>query len=324
MSSVMSNEMLRPLSLLVSPDRPVNAVANGHSTDPVPITNDHVAETAVQPLAASMPIPPFAASANTAYPFGPTNFAAIIQPSESALVQEQTYSEWIEQNIVQSKWTTPFVTFYAHWLLAIVLAILVVHGPDRRGEFAITASTVVPDELAYEPVEILDTRIVEVEPETALPHSEAATVPVDMSVTKPTLPESITTSADLAGAEQSESGVPVASPAAMLPRHAVTRGSFSVWTVPDSPDAGEAYKIVIQAKVPNGTKRYPVTDLQGVVVGSDGYRKLIPGSRRGFLPIDQGYVQFEVHIVAADAEIKDAVWIQSRMLKEQQKLLIEF
>ena len=220
---------------------------------------------------------------------------------------------------------TTFFAFYTHWLLLIVLALLVVHGPNTRGDFTITASNVKP--LEYEPVDVIDTRIVEPEPEVSEVNSRTSpTLPIDMSVSTPTLPDAFIAEETAPGAvdEPNKTDVTESQLASLSPANAVKRGSFSVWTVPEFPEPGESYKVVIRAKVPEGVTRYPVTDLQGVVVGTDGYRKLIPGSLRGFLPIRGGYVQFEVPIVAANQEIKDTVWIQSKMLKEQQKLLIEF
>ena len=236
-----------------------------------------------------------------------------------------TYAEWFRERISQSKWMTTFFAFYTHWLLLIVLALLVVHGPNSRGDFTITATNVKP--LEYEPVDVIDTRIVEPEPEISEVNSRTSpTLPIDMSVSSPTLPDAFIAEETAPGAvdEPNKTNVTESQMASLSPANAMKQGSFSVWTEPEFPDPGESYKVVIRAKVPEGVKRFPVNDLQGVVIGSDGYRKHIPGSLKGFLPIRGGYIQFEVPIVAANQEIKDTVWIQSKMLKEQQKLIIEF
>ena len=101
-------------------------------------------------------------------------------------------------------------------------------------------------------------------------------------------------------------------------------GSFSVWTEPAAPQAGEPYRIIIQIRLPDGLDRYSVQDLQGVVIGSDGYRKPIPGHLTGLLPVEAGYARLVVPIVSADERVRDTVLIRSRRLKESQKLLIAF
>ena len=57
---------------------------------------------------------------------------------------------------------------------------------------------------------------------------------------------------------------------------AVTKGSFTAWTVPKDPKPGQDYKIVIQIKVPETVKRYRIADLSGRVIGTDKYTLDIP------------------------------------------------
>jgi hypothetical protein len=109
-----------------------------------------------------------------------------------------------------------------------------------------------------------------------------------------------------------------------VPKNAVSAGSFAVWTEPENPDPGEPYKIVIQVRLPDGTERYSIADLEGVVVGSDGYQKIIPGAVRGFLPVQDGHVRLEVHVVSADQLVEDTVFVKSKMLREAQRLQIRF
>jgi len=108
------------------------------------------------------------------------------------------------------------------------------------------------------------------------------------------------------------------------PAQAIREGSFSVWTDPPHPKPGESYRLIIQVKLPPHVNSYSVTDLQGVVVGSDGYRKPIPGFMKGDLPIVNGYVRLAVPIVSADKKVCDTVFIRSKLLRETQKLLVEF
>ena len=89
-------------------------------------------------------------------------------------------------------------------------------------------------------------------------------------------------------------------------------------------DPGKPYKIIVQIRMPDGTERDSLADLEGVVVGSDGYQKMIPGNLRGFLPVQDGHVRLEVHIVSADEKVQDTVFVRSKVLREAQKLQLRF
>ncbi len=124
----------------------------------------------------------------------------------------------------------------------------------------------------------------------------------------------------------------------------VSAGSFSAWTVPKDPGPGEDYKIVIMVKVPEKRTLYPISDLSGEVIGTDGFRLEIPfgkfrdryGTRiqsRGLLAFPRrndrvrvvdGSVQIVVDIPGATRLVKDTIEVKSRMLDEDQTLEIEF
>lgn len=105
---------------------------------------------------------------------------------------------------------------------------------------------------------------------------------------------------------------------------AVTKGSFTAWTVPEDPAPGQDYLIVIQIKLPNHIKEYPSKDLSGKVVGTDGYHQLIPGRAPEFLPLKEQQTQIAIHVPGADRLVKDMIVIESRRLKERQVLEIVF
>ncbi|HAD58072.1 MAG TPA: hypothetical protein DCG12_02330, partial [Planctomycetaceae bacterium] len=46
---------------------------------------------------------------------------------------------------------------------------------------------------------------------------------------------------------------------------AVTKGSFTAWTIPARPRPGENYQIIIEVKLKEGTPRYRLSDLIGTV-----------------------------------------------------------
>ncbi len=109
-------------------------------------------------------------------------------------------------------------------------------------------------------------------------------------------------------------------------KNAVFKGSFAAWTVPEDPEPGEDYKIVVRVKLPERVKRrYPVSDLSGVVIGTDGYRQVIPGiTKLKTLKVLRGYTQFDVTVPGAYRLVKDKIIVRSKMLEEEQLLEIVF
>lgn len=105
---------------------------------------------------------------------------------------------------------------------------------------------------------------------------------------------------------------------------AITKGSFTVWTVPEDPAPGQNYLIVIQVELPDRIKRYRRSDLFGKVVGTDGYEQYIPGVKRGYLPVKNNKVQLAIFVPAAASLVRDRIEVSSKILKEKQKLEIEF
>lgn len=125
--------------------------------------------------------------------------------------------------------------------------------------------------------------------------------------------------------------------------NAVTAGSFTAWTEPEDPIPKEPYRITIQIRLPDETRRYPVSDLRGRVLGTDDYVQHLPIDRlkpfatrtkRGrllvqvnegdTLPIRDHTVQLIVIVPGAANLVKDRIEIESKMLKEKQVLEIEF
>jgi hypothetical protein len=105
---------------------------------------------------------------------------------------------------------------------------------------------------------------------------------------------------------------------------AVTKGSFTAWTVPEDPAPGQNYLIVIQIKLPENVKRYPRKDLSGMVIGTDGYHQKIPPHEHGYLPVEDHETQLVVIVPGAARLVKDTIEIRSKLLDEQQRLAIEF
>jgi len=127
---------------------------------------------------------------------------------------------------------------------------------------------------------------------------------------------------------------------------AVTKGSFTAWTVPKDPRPGQDYKIVIQIQVPKSITRYRMSDLTGRVIGTDKYTLDIPNeiqfnrygtkiqktrtgelefARKGdYARVVDNQVQVIVNVEGAKQLVQDTIEVKSRMLKEEQKLEIVF
>lgn len=61
---------------------------------------------------------------------------------------------------------------------------------------------------------------------------------------------------------------------------AVTKGSFTAFTIPAAPKPRQAYSIVIEVKLPDDVEEYRVSDLSGKVRGTDGYEQKLPYDTR--------------------------------------------
>lgn len=131
--------------------------------------------------------------------------------------------------------------------------------------------------------------------------------------------------------------------------NAVTVGSFTAWTVPKDPDLNEDYLIIIQVKLPRSykSKRYRVSDLSGIVIGTDNHRQAIPWDvrwpnstftqtekgdlkivnkkRGGYLPLKKRVAQLVVKVPGSKIPAtRDTIKIQSKILKEKSTLEIVF
>jgi hypothetical protein len=145
--------------------------------------------------------------------------------------------------------------------------------------------------------------------------------------------------------------------------NAVSKGSFTVWTVPELPKPDRYYDIVIQVKLPKGAEKLRSTDLSGEIIGDDSkfdirlndYRQAIPWdkkmtdviagpyvkypgrrlkklvspgrSSRGrvpFLPVKGGFATLIIKVPGGAKKVTDTVVINSKMLKESQTLKIQF
>ena len=106
------------------------------------------------------------------------------------------------------------------------------------------------------------------------------------------------------------------------PGRTVVKGNFTVWTVPDDPDPGVPYEIVIQVKLPKkGKLRWG--DVSGLVVGTDGYEQRISQYSKHTRYITRAN-QVVVRVPGARNKVRDHIQVRSNMLQESQTLEIVF
>ncbi|MCA9051257.1 MAG: hypothetical protein KDA89_21115, partial [Planctomycetaceae bacterium] len=238
----------------------------------------------------------------------------------------ETYGDWFRRVVLRNRGTTWITAFYVHWIMLLLLAVLVVHGPDSPAALLITASFSSPDEETFDggPFEVspLKLEVAEVREDLSLAAQTEYT-----SLSKAIVPSLRSVPID-DNQKKKEAPPPPPPPEPEVPDptppNAVTRGSFSVWTDPPSPRVGLPYRIIVQIRLPPGVTEFDWSDLQGMVIGSDGYRKPIPPSNVGKIVVQNGFVRFAVPIVSADYQVKDTVFIRSRLLKETQQLNLHF
>ena len=244
---------------------------------------------------------------------------------------------------------TPFARFVAGYgssflvhlvLLAIFSLVAVSVG---RGGPTLSTKLGVPDEVGEE---LLDTRTFEVAggsdaSEAVKPLVQPVPIaeePVDLDLANPLAEEkpgeSAGTGTDVATAqgqgEDEQTEVPGGG------SNAVTVGSFTAWTIPEDPRPGQDYALVIELKLPEGTKTYRREDLTGLVRGSDGYLVRIPNGmeyngqfwvRPRRLPAFRrtgDHARIMLFVRGAQRLVVDRIAVGSRLLDEQQQLEITF
>ena len=260
---------------------------------------------------------------------------ALVEPPPPEI---ESYRDWFKRVVVRNRWLTWFTTFYIHWALLLLLTAIIVHGPDETvnllldAAFAMEEEPSTPFEMTVPVAEPDPVAEPEAQPDVAAAEEapkELSEEQVDISdaVLQELAPKGVATAVDSAASEAAEAKASPRTNAPQIDRSPATatrQGSFSVWTEPANPRPGDPYRIIIQVRLPEHTKKYLVTDLEGVVVGSDGYRNPVPGFVTGELPIVDGYARLAVPIVSADKKVRDTVFIRSRLLRETQKLMIDF
>lgn len=246
----------------------------------------------------------------------------------------ESYRDWFQRVVVKNKWMTWFTAFYVHWLILLFMMMIFVHGPDQAANLLLNGAFADSPEIETESFEMTVAEPEarpksKAEPAAAEPVSERMSLDQmaeeSVAISDSLLQQFSDNAAEDSGEALSEQTTPnQEAHAPRTPEGSVSQGSFSVWTEPEYPDPGEPYRIIVQIQLPPKTTNYHLRDLNGVVVGSDGYRKPIPGPNPKPLPVVDGCVRLVIPIVSADEKVRDTIFIRSKLLKETQKLLIEF
>ncbi len=125
---------------------------------------------------------------------------------------------------------------------------------------------------------------------------------------------------------------------------AVTKGSFTAFTIPAAPQPLQRYSIIIEIRLPDDVKRYRVADLTGEVRGTDNYKQNLPWDsdsplasgyptaggkvihlkRSSVLEVENNRVQIIIQVPGARKLVKDVITIKSRQLREEQELELVF
>ncbi len=125
---------------------------------------------------------------------------------------------------------------------------------------------------------------------------------------------------------------------------AVTKGSFTAFTIPATPAPMKPYRIVIEVRLPGDVKKYRVSDLKGEVIGTDGYKQFLPYDKNtpsasrapaangketvinssSSIDVINNRVQIIIVVPGARNLVKDRINIRSKRLREDQELTLTF
>ena len=244
----------------------------------------------------------------------------IIVETQEDEEEHLTWQEQLHRWAVGGEGKSFGVSLAFHFVLLLVLSVMLISG--MREEDISTLVTVANEEMNdFE--EIADTTV-EMDDEVVQPELQM----IKEAVVQPGVVLGASISDFLAG---ENAGGTSPFKFSMPKSGAVSKGSFTAWTNPKDPAPGEKYLIIIQIKLPPKLKRYPLKDLEGKVVGTDGYEREIPDDEiekkypTGYLPVKGNQTQLVVGIPGGARLVKDRIHIKSlKILKEQQILEIEF
>ncbi len=251
------------------------------------------------------------------------------------------------------------ISVIVHLVLGIILAIPMMDGAFREDSIFTTIRDAEENSDSMAIGAIIEAP--ELMMEKSMTADELLAPPVNESAPYLPIPENAKT-ADSAASPGDQDGDSTADLAGAVggyllqePDNAVKAGRFAAFSRPitrnaignieaeygepgDPPIAGQNYFIVIQIRVGEQRKTYPVGDLVGNVVGTDGYRQQFPKfvyyldeegkpqkiNRSKPIRVINGVVQLLMEVPGAAAEVRDNIYLKSKMLKEEQNLQLIF
>ena len=268
--------------------------------------------------------------------------------------EELTWQQWIAKQFTGDEGAGLGISLVLHLMLIAILAIPIIRHVQSGPIFSAVLTESGDDEFILS--EPLDTELSSPELDGGIEQFQLPDLLADESapITDALFRESAAGEGDGIGAGDVAAGMQ-----RFVPDNAVVAGSFSAWTTPtfghpdrgeyyarrfgepdpeagDSPRPGQPYYITIQIRVPEGRRRFPIRDLTGVIIGTDGYEQRLPEHTyvldqngrptraRTTVPVVDDVVQIMVFVPGARELVKDTIEISSKLLNEEQEMEILF
>lgn len=273
--------------------------------------------------------------------------SAPLAPSKSAVLPDEDVGVELLESLKTYDAIGLYLSFVLHLLaLMLLLGVLKILGwyyfdtykPVDPIRAALSDETVLDDEPFLQPVMELQSAS---SAETEFPEDAALAVtgkPDKDALEAVSILDRMAGSESNVGRDGSEMWIPRGS-------NAVTKGSFTGWTMPEQPPQGVPYAIVLEVKLPDGSPQYKLTDLSGKVIGSDGYDQFLPWDKRDHrrtwpyrrkdnrlfkvkrsdrIKVENNKVQVVIKVPGAEEKVRDVITIRSERLKEEQTLTLTF
>lgn len=303
---------------------------------------------------ASPPAPRPRVAVKEPSPLTPRGNAVPSLRSVSGDEEQRSWTERLMQRFLGDEGAAYAISFVMHIILLAILAIPILQNVRQGPSF--TTIVAVTEEEPLDVSELVNTELSLPDP---IQKGDVTPRFADMDLDRP-VPLTHSLFNDSIQAGDPKGTVLDAGSAARfreLPESAVIAGSFAAYCKPkpldgfkgpqpkpgDSPLPYQDYYIVLQIDVPEGKTRFPLGDLKGEVIGTDGYRQEIPSNKPGrdthlkikgrdgyyvtapkTIPVKDGIVEIFVFVPGAKDQVLDTIRISSRMLDESQELEIVF
>lgn len=243
----------------------------------------------------------------------------VVEPVKHRTWQDRLFDHW------ELSATGLGVSLGLHAVALIVLSLILLHEHRERRGGLVGSIGQESQDVSLE--DSIDTKLDAPAPASELQFVEMPMQPTELALAVPDFAASdVISGKSKGGGDGNGSGEGEGLGAGIrlpVPKSAVSKGSFTVWTVPEDPEPWQKYKIIIQVKLPSGMERYRKTDLAGMMIGSDGYRQTIP-DRFAEFTVQDGVAYLTVDVPGAAVLVRDRIEIRSKRLRETQTLELVF